>query len=1638
MIPSLSAPSVKNGGELKIQAIVRSAEPVVKVEARIERKPERVRVGSPADAPPDTNRLVSVFPLAPAPTKVGGAAPNGGLGFWETEWKASGLEEGHYVVALTATDASGHSFEDRSLSFSDPVAGQTEAGDTDYPMASPFEFGSVDVSYCGTGDVYVTNFTCALVDEEDGYLYLGSSNAVKKIDLGDGPEPPQWVGTLVLFPPESGIECGVIDPTAGFAYFGTRTSPAYIVKVALGMGDASPTRVGSAVISDVAWFQSAVIDPAAGYAYFGGAPGVAKVELGDAVSSPTHLNSLDLSVYGGCWGPAAAIDTTNGFAYFGGSGGDVLKVGLPAGDSTPTLASSLALEGDTLGYGADLTCLLFDAANRYLYAGWADGWIDSRSVNTVLKIAPSDGVSSPALSSFLFLDEKPVHGFLDAAGGRAYFTLTPSMSPSSSQVLGILLDDQPSTPSVVGQSPISNDDSTDLSCSAFYDAGGLGYWLATNGEMLIADVAEPVAPLREIGATWLESDQDIACGVVDETAGYAYFGTNTTPGTVVKVALGDGSNPAVRVGSLRLNTGENLLSCAAIDATGYAYFGTATNPPRVIKVALGTDDDLPSRIGAVTLDVQGEPLTCALIDPASGYAYFGLRGAWASYGDQAGVVKVALGAGDSPPTQVGAAYFPDVDNWLLCGVIDTLHGYAYFGTAGDGNVVKVALGAGDNPPVKVGSCDLGGFADYPWCAIIDVPAGYAYFGRDGYTNPTAIVKIALGEGSNPPSQVGALSLGSYIAYNDYPVTAVLDSETSRGLFGVYGGDVLVVDLGEGSDPPAFLWKAPFEEDEQYLCQAAVIDETNRHAFFPTYTGGLGSPPNIVKVALGDTLTSPARICSTPLLNLGSQFSCAVLDSDRGYIYFGTETAPGRVVKMTLGGDSEASQYVATLELEPGEDNIRCAAIDTAAGYAYFGTDTSPGHIVKVALGDGPTTPSRVGTLTFGPPYYEEYVRQGVLDVENGYGYFATNGRIVKAALGESGTPPTCVASIDCGYLGYNERTSGAVIDTESGHAYFTYGSPAYMGPSWSQVLKVALGDGDDPPTVIGSAGQSGVYPIRSAAIDVARGCAYFGTGVNDTATYPLEIPATILKIGLGEVYESPTLIGSLTLPRGYYDMSSAAFDGDNAYFAGGEPGLVVKVGPGTPAGPPVLLGGQALASGEDYSACAAIDPDAGVAWFGTHTAWGGVVKAALSLKDSIHASRIDVPETAEFNGMRFYSHHAGGRLRLALYADGPTTRTLLWESDLLDNTVEESWLSVPVSDGTPGNLSLPTGTYWLAFQTDNGRNAPGYRRGIRDSGFRVPAAFGSFPTEIPVAGSVSTQAKWSAYLVYNETSTVAPTNPGAADVATDRIVWTWTDNSTNEDGFRVWADPGTGSPSTLIATTDANVSSCTQTSLSTNTLYTFQAASFNLVGESTRTTEYGRYTHAAVPCAPILGNPSTDGFDAAIATSDSNSSQTEYAIHCETTVQWVGESGTLGTGETWRTADAWSTVTISGLAPDMEYSFRAKARNGNGVETALGAAVVNRTLAVTSYTVVFLTDGTPGASLSGTTTQVVEEGGDCTPVGAIPPPGHSFFRWTRDGEGFSTANPLTVTNVTEDMTLVACFGSVPSPDTGVANWDIHE
>ncbi|MFZ5392301.1 MAG: hypothetical protein ACOZAR_03885 [Patescibacteria group bacterium] len=218
-------------------------------------------------------------------------------------------------------------------------------------------------------------------------------------------------------------------------------------------------------------------------------------------------------------------------------------------------------------------------------------------------------------------------------------------------------------------------------------AGGSRIYLAT------ADVNTPMSIDSHL--TLMPGEDSFGAEVIDTVNGYAYYGTRTKPGVIVKVRLSDFS----RVDSITLDDGEWNLETAVIDQTaGYAYFATNTNIGKIIKIRLSDF----TKVATLTLNPGEDSFESSVIDTVDGYAYFGTAG----YSDW--IVKIRL----SDFSRVGAISTDEDEN--TSATIDTTRGYAYFtNTADQGKIRKLRLSDftiedtlelddGENRPIKSG------------------------------------------------------------------------------------------------------------------------------------------------------------------------------------------------------------------------------------------------------------------------------------------------------------------------------------------------------------------------------------------------------------------------------------------------------------------------------------------------------------------------------------------------------------------------------------------------------------------------------------------------------------------------------------------------------------------------------------------------------------------------------------------------------------------------------------------------------------------------------------------------------------------------------------------------------------------------
>jgi len=222
----------------------------------------------------------------------------------------------------------------------------------------------------------------------------------------------------------------------------------------------------------------------------------------------------------------------------------------------------------------------------------------------------------------------------------------------------------------------------------------------------------------------------------------------------------------------------------------------------------------------------------------------------------------------------------------------------------------------------------------------------------------------------------------------------------------------------------------------------------------------------------------------------------------------------------------------------------------------------------------------------------------------------------------------------------------------------------------------------------------------------------------------------------------------------------------------------------------------------------------------------------------------------------------------------------------------------------------------------------------------------------------------------------APDNLICQAQSPETIRWNFTDTASNETGFKLYGPSGLILDSGQNVTTD--LSYLDETSLQPNTQYQGRyVKTFNANGESAASNTASCYTLANVPLEPIIGEITTGSIVVKINPADNNPANTEYVIKELNSNQYINPDGTFSPSENWQSYENWggeNGIAVSGepielpsieeqpnslgnenyntningnlneninaqftisLASGQSYQFAVKARNGDGVETAL-------------------------------------------------------------------------------------------------------
>jgi Fibronectin type III domain len=193
-----------------------------------------------------------------------------------------------------------------------------------------------------------------------------------------------------------------------------------------------------------------------------------------------------------------------------------------------------------------------------------------------------------------------------------------------------------------------------------------------------------------------------------------------------------------------------------------------------------------------------------------------------------------------------------------------------------------------------------------------------------------------------------------------------------------------------------------------------------------------------------------------------------------------------------------------------------------------------------------------------------------------------------------------------------------------------------------------------------------------------------------------------------------------------------------------------------------------------------------------------------------------------------------------------------------------------------------------------------------------------------LGGSATAQVR----VILAATAPLAPSSLTSGTVTTTAVTLNWLDNSTNENGFRIYTVDAAG-VRTLVTTVAANVKTATIAGLTAATSYTFQVDSFNIGGANSSNTVLA--TTLALPLAPsaVAGTLSTTTRTINVSWVDNSADETGFVVSRATSA--AGPFVQIATPA----AGATSLVdTIAVANVGSTFFYRVVAARGTDVSTA--------------------------------------------------------------------------------------------------------
>lgn len=241
--------------------------------------------------------------------------------------------------------------------------------------------------------------------------------------------------------------------------------------------------------------------------------------------------------------------------------------------------------------------------------------------------------------------------------------------------------------------------------------------------------------------------------------------------------------------------------------------------------------------------------------------------------------------------------------------------------------------------------------------------------------------------------------------------------------------------------------------------------------------------------------------------------------------------------------------------------------------------------------------------------------------------------------------------------------------------------------------------------------------------------------------------------------------------------------------------------------------------------------------------------------------------------------------------------------------------------------AVVTAPYWVRL-VRNGNVFTGYASTNGSNWTQVGTDTVAMGTTVQVGLAVSSHNNSVSCTAVLDNVTVttplgAPSSLGAVAASSTQVNLAWTDNATNETGFKIERKTGANGTYSQIATTGVNIAAYSDTGLVSGTAYLYRVRATNAAGDSAYSNEASVTTPVPPPATPTALTAST------ISSSQINLSWADVAN--ETSFKIERKTGASGNYVQIGTTGAGVvTYNDSGLAVNTTYFYRVRATNSGG------------------------------------------------------------------------------------------------------------